>query len=296
MEVETTITLYKVFGWLRANRKRVVAGGVAAALIAAVVSFYIIHKNQNEADADQELLAQPLGLSTTDPANPETLLKISRAYPGTAAGADAQLLAAKALFLESKYKEAQEAFSKFISDNPGNPLVPRAQVGVAASLESADKISDAVQKYKEVAAIYSSQPDITYPVKLTLGRLSEAQGKPDAAVTYYTELARLNNPYDPWVAEAKERLRLLLAKHPELDKSSGVNPYQTPSLMSPAAAEVASPLTPSAADIQLSAPPATQSAAPGTAPATTPKTNQEAPAAPAPGSPPAGNNPGGNPR
>lgn len=277
MEVETSFT--NLFGWLYINRKRVLAGVIAAALIAAVASFYFVHKNQAAAEADQELLAQPIGLMATEAPDPNVLLKID---PSTPAGADAELLAAKELFLQSKFDAANQAFAKFIADNPGSPLVSRAEVGIAACLESAGKISDAVTQYKKVAAVYSSQADISYPVKLTLGRLSEAQGKPDVAVNYYDDLARINNPYDPWVAEAKERLRLLLAKHPELDKTSGVNPYQT-----------TSPLTPSAADTQLSAPGTTPGAVPTSQPAAAPKTNQEESIFPPMNAPPPGVNPGG---
>jgi tetratricopeptide (TPR) repeat protein len=281
MEVDTSVTLYNIFGWLQTNRKRLVAGAVAVALVAAVVTSFVLHKNQKEADANQELLAQPMGMAAADVPDPNALLKINQDYPGTAAGADAELLAAKTLFLQSKFDAARDAFTKFIADNPDHPLVARAQVGVAASLESEGKISDAVQKYKEVALAYSSQPDISYPVKLTLGRLSESQGKPDAAISYYDELSRINNSYDPWVAEAKERRRLLLAKHPELDKTSGINPYQTTPEAAPA-----SPLSPTPADVQLSAPTAPTAAAAG-------KTNQENQPLPPMGSPPPEMIPGG---
>jgi tetratricopeptide (TPR) repeat protein len=260
MEVDTSIT--NIYGWIYINRKRVMAGAVAVALVAAVACFYFVHKNQNEAEADEELLKQPLGLNTAEKADPKALLNISDHYPSTSAGADAQLLAAKDLFLSGKFDEANQAFSKFMTEYPGNPLYSRAELGVAACLESAGKIPEAVKEYQHVAQIYSSQPDIAYPVKLTLGRLTEAQEKPDAAVNYYQDLARVSNSQDPWVAEAKERLRMLLAKHPELDKSSGVNPYQT-----------TSPMTPSAADTQLVTPGAAPANPPATAPTLLPGTN-----------------------
>jgi len=293
MEAETTIAIYKIFAWLRANQKRVIAGAIVAALIAAIVGFYLGNKSQKETEANQELLAQPLGMNASNAPNPDTLLKISAAYAGTAAGADAQLLGAKELFLESKFKEAEQAFSKFISDNPGHPLIAQAQVGVAASLESEGNIAEAMTKYKEIAAVYSSQPNISLPVKLTLGRLNEDERHFDAAVTFYEDLMSRNDPRDPWVAEARDRLVLLLAKHPELNKS-GPNPYQTTTPAPPP-----SPMNPTPEEIQLSSPPSTQNAAPAPAPvpapAPAPTTNQGAPAIPPTGSPPPVSNPGGNP-
>ncbi|MGD1085331.1 MAG: tetratricopeptide repeat protein [Verrucomicrobiota bacterium] len=283
MEAETTIAIYKFVTWLRANQKRVIAGAIVAAIIAAIVGFCVAHKRERETDANQMLLALPLGLNPSNAPNPGDLLNISREYPGTAAGADAQLLAARELFLESKFKDAEQAFSKFISDNPGHPLIPQAQVGVAASLESEGKIPEAMTKYKEIAAVYSSQPNISLPVKLTLGRLNEDQREFKAAVAFYEGLLDRNDPRDPWVAEARERLVLLLAKHPELSQS-GENPYQvTPPTPPP------SPLNPTPEQIELSPASSTQNTPPA------PTTNQGSPAPPPMGGPPPVSNPGGNP-
>jgi TolA-binding protein len=290
MEAETSLAIYKAMNWLRANQKRVLAGAIVAAVIAAVVGFYVWNKSQREAEANSALLGQPTGMGATGQApDAEKLLQIGQEYRGTAAGADAQLLAAKQLFLNGKYNDAEQAFAKFLSDNPGHPLTPQAQVGVAASLESAGKTAEAMQKYKEISAVYSTQPNISLPVKLTLGRLNEDERKYDVAVSFYEELAR-NDPRDPWVAEARERLTLLVAKHPELDKS-GINPYQT-TVPTPAP----SPLSPTAEDIQLAPPPGTQNSTPAPAPAPAAGTNQTAPVFPPMSSPPPGANPGGNPR
>jgi outer membrane protein assembly factor BamD (BamD/ComL family) len=161
------------------------------------------------------------------------------------------MFAARELFMSAKYAEAQQAFSKFITDHSGSSLVPQASVGLAASLEAQNKIPDAVQQYKMINSKYSTSPNIVIPVKLTLGRLSEADNKPDQAVGFYMELVKLQDPNDPWVLEASERLRLLLAKHPEL----------TPSQMRPPAASSAA-MAPSDADLQLLSPPSSPAPAP----------------------------------
>jgi tetratricopeptide (TPR) repeat protein len=197
-----------------------------------------------------------------DSSTTKALLDISQRYPGTSAGAAAQLLAAKELFLGGKYVEAQQEFSKFVADYSDNPLVPQANVGIAASLEAQGKIGDAVQQYKKINAIYSSSPGIVLPVKLTLGRLSEADNKPAQAVTYYRELININDPNDPWVREAFERFQLLVAKHPELNP----NP---PQARAPATSSL---LTPSGAEMELAAPPGSPGAGP--TPPAAPATNQ----------------------
>ena len=161
------------------------------------------------------------------------------------------MLAARELYLGGKYADAQAEFTKFIAAHSSSPLLPQANIGIAACLEAQGKIADAVQQYKKVTSLYATIPNIIIPVKLTLGRLSEEDSKPDQAVGYYKDLVSLQDPNDPWVAEASERLRLLIAKHPEL------NPFQSQS----AAAPPSTVLTPSEAEMQLLAPPG--SAAPG---------------------------------
>jgi tetratricopeptide (TPR) repeat protein len=134
------------------------------------------------------------------------------------------LLGAEALFTEGKYPEAHEQFSKFINDNPASALLPQAKIGVAASLEAEGKIQESAQKYQEVVTSYPTEANIVSPAKLTLARLYEAQNKFESALTYYSDLARINNPYDPWVAEARERGEDLLARHPELRKQPAAPP------------------------------------------------------------------------
>jgi predicted negative regulator of RcsB-dependent stress response len=270
MEAEKTDALFDFYGWLHTNRKRVAAGTIVVAVIAAIIFFVSWNKSQNELKANEELLGVPAVLADVpagDAAAATKLQKISRDYAGTSGGATAQLLAARELFRAGKYAEAQQEFSRFIADYAGSPLVPQANVGIAAALEAQGKTNEAVQQYKKVNTIYSGNPNIVLPVKLTLGRLSEADNKPDQAVNYYKELAGINDPNDPWVAEAYERMRLLVAKHPELNP----NPPQSRAVPSPL-------LAPTESEMQMTAPPS--GTGPATAPPAAPATNQTPAASP----------------
>jgi predicted negative regulator of RcsB-dependent stress response len=247
MENDPTVALYDFYGWLHTNRKRVLAGAVVVAVVAAIVAFVMWNNSEKEASANQALLAVPSLIGAAppgDPASGKTLLDIGQEYPGTSAGVAAQLLAARELFLGGKYAEAQREFTKFIADHPNHPLVPQANVGIAACMEAQTNITGAVQQYKKINVLYAGNANLVLPVKLTLGRLSEADNKPDQAVQYYKELASLQDPNDPWVVEAYERLRLLIAKHPELNPNPQQPPPAGPSPM----------LTPNETDLQLSAP------------------------------------------
>jgi predicted negative regulator of RcsB-dependent stress response len=203
-----------------------IGAGVAAviAIIAGIISW---QKSEAESNANAGLLAVPLASvhgGQVTMALPQPFLQLAQEFPDTSAGEYAELLGAEALFTDGKYPEAHQEFSKFIDAHPASTLLAQAKVGLAASLEGEGKIQDATQKYQEIVMSYSSEAGIVSPVKLTLARLYELQNKPEQALTYYSELARINNPYDPWVAEARERGELLLARHPELRKAPPSTP------------------------------------------------------------------------
>lgn len=208
--------------WLHANRKRLMIGGGVVAAIALVAGLYAWQKGQDEINADAQLLNVPL---VTFRANQiiapsaNSFLDVAKKYPDTSAGEYAALLAAGTLFTDGKYPEAHQQFSQFIEKYPDSALLSQAKVGLAACLEGEGKISEAAQQYQSILAAYSSDANIATPVKLTLARLDEMQNKPEQALNYYIELARINNPNDPWVAEARERGEMLIAKHPELRKA-----------------------------------------------------------------------------
>ncbi len=250
MEIETTDSLFHFYAWLHSNWKRVTAGATVVLVIAAAVSLYSWHSNQQETEAGEALLnfptlSDPGGVQDTS--HQTALAKIIEDYPSTVAGTCAQLLAAKSLFVQGKYAQAEQEFSRFATDHSGSDLAPMAQVGQAACLEAEGKLPEAMAKYKEVAAAHGSEANIAVPLKLTLGRLSEAANKPEAAFNYYKEVASLNNPNDPWVVEAMQRLRLLVTSHPELMPAA-----QNPAVSAPPAASGL--LNPSAAETEISPP------------------------------------------
>ena len=268
MEADSNLTLYNFIEWFHAKRKIVIGAAIAIVVVVAALTLMSWKRASDEAAASQALYSLPSVLalnSKPDPADSTTLLNVAKEHPGTTAGTVAQLLGAQRLFINGKYSEAWQAFTDFATSHVGDPLVAQAQIGIAACLEAEGKTSDAVLKYKEIAASYSSDAEIVFPIKLTLGRLSEAENRPDQADGYYEELARFNAPYDPYVGEAKDRLRLLLAKHPELEKGATGNPYE------------ANLLNPSAAEMQLSTP---ETQTNQTAPAKATPSNAAAPVKP----------------
>jgi len=244
MEAETshsTETYYKALAWLHANRKQLLTGAGVVVAVGLIGGFVAWKKSQDAADANARLFELPVAsapnMPTIAPA-PSAYLDLARQYPNTSAGEYAVLFAAESLFIDGKYPESQHEFSKYIEDHPESPLVAEAKVGVAACLEAQGKASDAIQKYHEILSAYPSELSIAAPAKLTLARLYEQGNRPDQALALYSELARSQNPYDPWAAEARDRGELLLAKHPELQRAAPAAspaPFSIPQPGSPAA-------------------------------------------------------------
>lgn len=220
--VESTETYFKLLDWLHANRKPLVIGGVAVAVIAVVWGIVSWQKTATETDADAQLMSIPLmileqGRLAPTPAKP--FIDLADQYPNAPAGQYGELLGAERLFLAGNYSDAQQAFSKFADQNPDSPLIVQAKYGLAACLEGEGKLSDSATKYQEIISGYPSDPGVVAPAKLTLARIDEQLNRLDQAMTLYQDLARNKSPYDPWAAEAQERGLALLIKHPEMRKA-----------------------------------------------------------------------------
>lgn len=225
---------YRIANWFYDSKNRKKATYIALAVFAAgaIAAIVIWKNNKTEEDANAALMALPSTFGTgAGYAHPTAgaLEQISKEYPNTSAGEQAEILAASVLFTDGKYSEAEQAFKKFLSDHANSPLAAQAYLGVAASLEAAGKTPEATTKYQEIIAKFPNDAYITSPAKLTLARLYEEQNKPDQAMRYYDELARIPDPRDPWAGEAKDRREALLAKHPELRPTP---PAATPSATS----------------------------------------------------------------
>src|SRR5690242_9297308 len=95
--------------WLEKNRKPVILGAVgviAAGLLAGTMAW---SKKQKQVEAGEALskvlLAQMMSANRGDAA--DGLIKVANSYAGTSGAAQAQLLAAGALFADGKYADAQ---------------------------------------------------------------------------------------------------------------------------------------------------------------------------------------------
>jgi predicted negative regulator of RcsB-dependent stress response len=225
---------YDLLVWLEVNKKKVLYGSCAALVVFAGVYLYMWHSERTEVAASTHLLALRVLPSEKDDqpaASAEDFRKVALQYPSTRAAERAQLLSAGTLYAEGKYKEAEEQFQKFMSDNGDSPLAAVALLGVAASQDAQDKIDAAMSSYQSVTTRYPNDP-AARRAKLGMATLYEAKNQPTNAMRIYQEL---NNPalFGESAMEASRRMESLVQKHPELAPTNVTAALTTPPTISP---------------------------------------------------------------
>ena len=129
--------LIKLWPWLEANQKRLIAVIVALLALWGIYFFVTTQHEQKEIAAGQALTQ--LLMTPVAGANPgqiaDSFAQLAAKYSGTAAGQRALLQAATAMFSAGRYADAQAQFQKFLAAAPDGPLAATAQFGCAASLE-----------------------------------------------------------------------------------------------------------------------------------------------------------------
>jgi TolA-binding protein len=233
--MESDITQSELFAklwvWGDKNKKQLLYGLIALAVVGMVVAFWLAHQNEKQNDANDALSQltsrgfSPSASATT----PQELLKIATDYPDTDAAQRALLLAAGDLFASGKYDEAQAQFQKFQQQYNSSPLVPQAALGVAACYDALGKTNDAVDAYQNIVDRYQTQ-NVFLQAKLSLANLLEAQGKFKEAKTHLEDLTR---SYPGTISsEAASRLHDLSAAHPELMATNAPRAVIAPGIVS----------------------------------------------------------------
>jgi tetratricopeptide (TPR) repeat protein len=204
---------YRAWAWFETNKK-IVGWAVAAVLLASLVTWFVIWKqNEKEVLAAEALSRAFLPQSSGNArADAQAYMQVVAQYPNSSAGARALLLAAAALFAEGKYTEAQGQFSRFIRDHRDSPLMGEALLGVAACLDAQGKADQATTAYKDLIDHHPGE-NIIPQAKFALARLYEAQNKIELARNLYEDVAR-GDPNSSLASEAGMRVEELRLKYP----------------------------------------------------------------------------------
>ena len=177
--------------WLEKNRKPVIIAAVAITAAGLLAGTMAWSKKQKQIVAGEALskvlLAQIKSGNRGDAA--DGLLKVANSHSGTSGGAQAQLLAAGALFADRKYADAQAQFEKFNREYVGHVLTPQGKLGVAACLAVQGKTEDAARAYKDLAERYPNANTASQS-RFALGTIYESQGKLEDALNLFEQVAR----------------------------------------------------------------------------------------------------------
>ena len=215
--------LFEFLAWLEVNKKRLLTLAVVVVALGLVGYFIAYTRQQKEIRANQALfnLGMPLQQGeNTPPIAAAAYLKVASGFSGTRAAEKAMLLAAGALFSENRYADAQTQFEKFLSQYGDSALAPTAALGVAACLESLEKIEEALKAYQGVITRY---PEQAGKARLAAARLYETKNQPAEALKLYDSLMQPMAP-SAWAGEARDLKDALLRKYPQLAATNAPKP------------------------------------------------------------------------
>ncbi len=197
--------------WFEVNKRPIVWG---LGLIVVAIAGTIIWKSQRQARME----ASSGALLAVTTANKQSVAvaeldKVVEAHWGSAAAAQAALLAGKELFQQGKYAEARARFESVTSGAASDDVSAAAQYGLAACLDAEGKLPDALAAYQRVAD-FPGGKHLSGLAKLTSARILESQGKLKEALSTYDAILR--TPTSATAQEASQLRSTLLRLHPEL--------------------------------------------------------------------------------
>lgn len=197
--------------WFEVNKRPVVWG---LGLVVAAIAGTMIWRSQQQARLEASsgaLLAVTTAHKQGIPV--AELDKVIQAHPGTAAAAQASLLAGKELFQQGKYADARARFEAAGGAGASDEVSAAAQYGLAACLDAEGKLNEALERYQRVAD-FPGGKHLAGLARVTAARILESQGKHKEALAAYD--AVLRSPMSASAQEASQLRTALLRQHPDL--------------------------------------------------------------------------------
>ena len=171
---EFAVTAAKVAGTMAANRDRIMIGGIALVVVAALVGGYFYwNKRTNDqasgmlgramATAQAQVVPAPTLPGATQPAGTypteqatrrgrdEGFQEVATAYPSTPAGIAAQYHAATSLMAVGRLVEAEQKF-RAVTASAGNSIyASMAKMGLVTALVWQSKFDDAIKTLNDLS-------------------------------------------------------------------------------------------------------------------------------------------------
>ena len=202
--------------WLTKNKRQVLWGTVAVAVVGFAVGIYVWQQNEVQTSASHALSKISSGnlMGVAQPGTTEALLKVAADYPNTSAARRAVLIAAGNLFADGKYKESQAQFDRFLREYRDSAFATEAMFGVAACKDAQGMAAEATTAFKDIVDHHPSE-SVAPQARFELARLYEMQNKLELARDLYQQLAQMD-PNGQLGSEANMRLAELFNKNPSL--------------------------------------------------------------------------------
>lgn len=143
-----------------------------AALIAVAVVIGFHNWSQAQREKRAEMLAEVSAAATVG-----ELRALAEKYSGKPAGLIATFAAAKQLYTERQYVEAENAFATFAKDHPKTQLAVDALIGWAYSLEARGKSANAEKVFLDAAGNPNAAAEQRAEALCGAGRNALAQGE-----------------------------------------------------------------------------------------------------------------------
>jgi TolA-binding protein len=162
------------------------------------------------ADAELALRGDAAGTPPKTEEAAKLLQQVADSYRGTASAEEALIRLGNLHYAEKKHDAAAEAYGRYLADYPRGRFVLMAAIGRAYALEAKGDLEGAARSVAEALDRQKANP-LAGEAYTTLGRLYEAQKRPDEAAKLYNEIID-KFPQTQWAQNATYRLTVLKAK------------------------------------------------------------------------------------
>jgi TolA-binding protein len=213
--------MLNVLAWLEIHRGKLLGGFILFLAVVGATYLWRHFSAQRALEANAALLElrPPILGVAQEAAGPDDYVKVAEAHSVPSVAARARLLAGGAYFSQGRYAEAATEFEKVLQSGVDGILAPQAAYGIAASLDAQDKLDQAIAQYQRVISEYP-QSSVAAQARLSLARIHEERGQPEAALRLYDELIQTTQP-GPFSDQAETLRQALLRSHPELSGTGG---------------------------------------------------------------------------
>lgn len=202
----------RVWVWLHENRDRaaMAAGGIAAVVLIAVGAKSYVERSREQRAADVSAAVARYVEAGSKPAPAELrdeLASLAARHTGTVPGAVARFFQAGALGAVGDVEQARRILGELSARSGAGDIGVQARVSLAYFELAGGKTDAALAAFQELLKIEGTAVPRAQ-ILTEIAAIHEKKGQTAEARRVYEDLIA-NHPDGPWVAEAKQRLKML---------------------------------------------------------------------------------------